>query len=386
MSHCAKTAGVLVVTTALLALGAGVALADSAVDHPAGTTSADPMYPSAATGDAVFFNATPWTATVTDPVNGIGGTWTLPSGKTLLLTHSQLQQFFTPKVAIEVTPPGAAEDDYILRTDQTQPGINSCAADPLSSSDVGCVSQAPNQVAGQSGPTQYSFWSTDPSQTQSPVFDAAASGNDPAAMGEFLSDIANIQPSWIAFTPDPADAITWGQGPQALAGSPIWNCGAGQAHDEIGGSSEHSESTNVQGTLSVEQGIKLFDTVNTSITLSISAGHSWTTTTTDSQTKSKDIDPWNVGWLTSQPSTETVTGTVMLNGNAPKPIEFRNVSFSEPGMNPTNDPNLNYTYVAHARPMTQDEITKECGGIPSNSVGHQVVGGSIADVAAGAAG
>ncbi len=64
------------------------------------------------------------------------------------------------------------------------------------------------------------------------------------------------------------------------------------------------------GTFTFTQGIKLFDTVDTSISASVSVGHTWTNSTTDTYTIGENIPAYNVGWLGSIPSTESVTGTV----------------------------------------------------------------------------
>ncbi len=50
------------------------------------------------------------------------------------------------------------------------------------------------------------------------------------------------------------------------------------------------------------------------------------------------------------PATETVHGAVTMTGNASAGINFNNVTFSEPGRDPSNDPAQAYTYVRELRP------------------------------------
>ena len=78
-------------------------------------------------------------------------------------------------------------------------------------------------------------------------------------MGNFLSGIENIRPGWVTYAPKKAHPVSWGTGPQALAGSPVWNCGGGDAQLQVGGQAQHSETTNITGTISVAQGVCLFD-------------------------------------------------------------------------------------------------------------------------------
>ena len=129
---------------------------------------------------------------------------------------------------------------------------------------------------------------------------------------------------------------------------------------------------NISASIAVQQQIKLFDTVNTSITATFSIGHAWTDTTTDIHTETDSIKPEWVGWLSAIPSTETVTGTVTMQGNSPVPINFANVTFSEPGRNASGNPALNFSDVAHEFPMTANQITNICGDGPSNHVRHVV--------------
>src|SRR6476619_4374682 len=156
--------------------------------------------------------------------------------------------------------PDRADADYntystltsIVHLTGYQPGVNSCAIDG-DQYNVGCIVQTPNLLIGEHSPTQISIWATNPNETQPVDFDASDPGADKAAMGNFLSGIATLQPSWITFGPD-ADPVTWGTGPQDLAGPVVRNCDAGDANEQIGGGSTHEESTSVTGTVSVTQG------------------------------------------------------------------------------------------------------------------------------------
>ena len=54
-----------------------------------------------------------------------------------------------------------------------------------------------------------------------------------------------------------------------------------------------------RGGVSGKPGVVQFDTVDTSISASISVGHTWTNSTTDSYTIGHDIPSHSVGWLGS---------------------------------------------------------------------------------------
>ena len=146
------------------------------------------------------------------------------------------------------------------------------------------------------------------------------------------------------------------------------------------------------GTFGITQGVKLFDTVDTEISASISVGHTWTSSTTDSYSIGENIPAHSVGWLGSIPSTETVSGTVTATSTPGYPIVFSNISFTEPGMNKANNPALDYQYVPHARAMTQDEIATYCqmnnaaDTTRHDTTRHEgiVTGGNVSDVTAGA--
>ena len=98
-------------------------------------------------------------------------------------------------------------------------GVSSCPDN--GTGGVGCVIHTPNVRAGEDVPTQISVWGVDPDQTQQVNFDATAPGADPAAMGNFLSDIALTQPGWISFNPADVNPISFGPG---LRARPVRRC------------------------------------------------------------------------------------------------------------------------------------------------------------------
>ncbi len=116
-------------------------------------------------------------------------------------------------------------------------------------------------------------------------------------------------------------------------------------------------------------------------------GHTWTNSTTDSYTIGHDIPSKSVGWLGSIPSTETVSGTVTATTQSGYPVSIANITFTEPGVDKTNNPALEYQYVPHDRPMTPDEINTYCSvGSAATTTRHDsiVTGGTVPDVTAGA--
>jgi hypothetical protein len=249
---------------------------------------------------------------------------------------------------------------------------------------MGCLVQTPNVLAGESGPMQISIWTTNPKHNGVTTnFDANT--GDKVAMGNMLAGLATLSPSFVTFDPN-VDTVNWGYGPQAQAGPAVWNCNTAEANEQIGGGATHEEATNVTGTFTFTQGIKLFDTVDTSISASISVGHTWTNSTTDTYSIGENIPAHNVGWLGSIPSTESVTGTVTAMSTPGYPISFSNITFTEPGLNKANNPALDYQYVPHARAMTQDEINTYCVSNSASSTAHNnvVTGGTVPDVTVGA--
>ncbi len=383
------TVGLAAVGIAGLA-GATATAATAATAHPANLrTATGPHYPNAKTGDIIFFNATPWTESIGQEIDGSNAIARIGPGQSVLIPQAQVASTLTPYAAMEVRYNYGIESysdvDAVL-THGNAPGVQSCAegTNGYLSPGLGCIVQTPNVTAGEAGPTQISMWNTEGSRQSDPLnLDANAADADPTAMGNFLSGIADIRSSWITFNPDQANPISWGHGPQTLAGAPYWNCGSGEAQEQIGGQAQHSETTTVTATVSVQQQIKLFDTINTSITASVSAGHAWTDSTTDTHSESKNVDPMNVAWINSVPATENVTGSVTMTGNAAQPINFANVTFSEPGRNQSGNPALDYAYVAHSRAMTQDEINTYCGGSGPDGSNHVVIGGTVGDITAG---
>lgn len=363
-------AGVLVGATAAAAQASTPGAGPGAVGSPPQTT------PKA--GDAVFLNASPDMAVLTGSWDTDESGVAILPGHSVVLTAAQLNA--GPDMSIDLRPADGTDPTFIFAGLTDQPGIHSCAAKAASNPNVSCVAQVP---AGGQGPTQYTVWESEAHQDSTNTIDTTAPGVDTGAIGNFLSGMRSFQPGWITFAADPSIAPTWGTGKQVQAGPVVWNCGQGQAHTEIGGTAEHSESSSLEVSATVGISADLFDLVNTSLSTTITGGNTWTDTTTTSHTESKDIDPFSKGWMTSEPSTQTVTGTITMTGNATRPIQFTDVTFTEPGRNPSNNPNLDYAYVAHSLPMTQDEITQQCTAGPT-ALAHTVTGGSVPDITAGA--
>ena len=341
-----RIAGTVLAATALMGCGVGAASAALA------------SAPPAKAGDVVVFNATPWAEWIYD--NNDNNYTTVDSGQTATFTAADIKtKFPTGQMRTYNTYSTLTS---IVHLTGYQPGVNSCAIDG-DQYNVGCIIQTPNLLIGEHSPTQISIWATNPNETQPIDFDASDPGADRTAMGNFLSGIATLQPSWITFGPD-ADPVTWGSGPQDLAGPVVRNCDAGDANEQIGGGSTHEESTSVTGTVSVTQGLNFLDLVDTQVSASISVGHTWTTSTETNYSVNKTIPSNYVGWMTSTAATMIVTGTVTMNGNSPVPINFHNVSFAEPGINQTGNPDLDYSYTAHSQAMTPDQIQQFCGSQP----------------------
>ncbi|WP_395728652.1 hypothetical protein [Nakamurella sp.] len=378
MTTIRKTMVTALTALALTGLGAGVAAAAQVGDG---------------IPDITFFNASPYTMDVTGvdqpimPANIIaeiapGQSVTVPgytlqarAGTGINVSEGDRQTHVTDISAIQITgyQPGVATGCTPFRG-------------RTNAKEMGCMVQTPNVIAGESGPMQISIWTANPKRNGAATdLDATAAGSDPAAMGNFLSGLATINPSSVSFDTN-VDSVGWGTGKQMMAGAPVWNCGSEDANEQIGGGATHEESTSVTGTLTLTQGIKLFDTVDTDISVSISAGHTWTSSTTDTYTVGENIAPHNVGWLGSIPSTETVTGAVTATPAGADPVVISHISFTEPGQSQPGKPA--YQYVTHTRAMTQDEISTYC--TPSAVAGSTrhldtVTGGTVGDVSGGTA-
>jgi hypothetical protein len=367
---------------ALTGLGAGVAAA-------APTTKVGDGTP-----DITFFNASPYTMAVTgiDQPNIPGNTVAVVAPGQSSTVPSYYLQGHGITAGLDVTEFDRADhvsDISAIRITGYQPGVaTGCTPWPgrTNAPEMGCMVQTPNVIAGENGPMQISIWTANPQHNGVPTnLDATAAGADPGAMGNFLAGLATMNPSSISFDTN-VDSVAWSTGKQVVAGPPVWNCGTEDANEQIGGGATHEESTNVTGTLTLTQGIKLFDTVDTDISLSISAGHTWTSSTSDTYTVGENIPAHNVGWLGSIPSTETVTGTVTATPNAGYPIVISHISFTEPGQNQPGKPA--YQYVTHTRTMTQDEINTYCTPLGTAGAAHHgdvVTGGTVADATAGSA-
>lgn len=378
MNVLRKTAVAVLAAAALTGLGAGVASAAPATQLGSGQQ------------DVRFFNASPYKMFVAKVDGGAApAIRDIEPGQSLTVpAYALAQDGMSPQ--LEVAEYDDSQNIYDISAIQVigyQPGVTPCQAIPGRSNakEMGCLVQTPNVLAGESGPMQVSIWTVNPKHNGVTTNLDATTG-DKVAMGNWLSGLAAYNSSFVSFDPN-VDTVSWGYGPQAQAGPAVWNCGAGNSNETIGGGATHEESTNVTGTFTVTQGIKLFDTVDTSISASISVGHTWTSSTTDSYTIGHDIPSRSVGWLGSIPSTETVSGTVTATTQAGYPVTVSNITFTEPGVDKTNNPALEYQYVPHDRPMTQDEINTYCvSNTAANTTRHNdiVTGGTVPDVTVGA--
>lgn len=378
MNVLRKTAVAVLAAAAITGIGAGVASAAPATDLGSGQQ------------DVRFFNASPYKMIVAKVDGGANpDVQGIEPGQSLTLPAYELaQRGMSGQLEVaEYDPTQNIYDISAIEISGYQPGVTPCQPIPGRSNakEMGCLVQTPNVLAGESGPMQVSIWTVNPKHNGVTTTLDANTG-DKVAMGNWLSGLAAYNSSFVSFDPN-VDTVAWGYGQQAQAGPAVWNCGAGTANETIGGGATHEESTNVTGTFTVTQGIKLFDTVDTSISASISVGHTWTSTTTDSYTIGHDIPSHRVGWLGSIPSTETVSGTVTATTQAGFPVSISNITFTEPGVDKTNNPALEYQYVPHDRDMTQDEINTYCGSSPVASttrVNDVVTGGTVPDVTVGA--
>jgi len=379
MTIVRKTMVTALAALALTGLGAGVAAAAQTGD---------------AAPDITFFNASPYSMAVTgvDQPNSPGNRIAvIAPGQSQTVPGYYLQGHGITN-GLDVTewdPNAHVSDISAIQITGYQPGVaTGCTPWPgrTNAKEMGCMVQTPNVIAGESGPMQISIWTANPQRNGAATdLDATAAGADPAAMGNFLSGLATIDPSSVSFDTN-VDSVAWSTGKQVMAGAPVWNCGSEDANEQIGGGATHEESTSVTGSLTLTQGIKLFDTVDTDISVSISAGHTWTSSTTDTYTVGENIASHNVGWLGSIPSTETVTGTVTATPAGADPVVISHISFTEPGQSQPGKPA--YQYVAHTRAMTQDEINTYCTpGAVAQTTLHldTVTGGTVDDVSAGTA-
>ena len=380
MNVIRKTAVAVLAAAALTGIGAGIASAAPAAQSTG----------SQAQQDIRFFNASPYTMFVAKVDGGADPAFRgIQPGQSVTVSAATLAQRGMSgqlEVAEYDYSQGVTDIDAINTTGY-QPGGTPCVpvAGRSNAAEMGCFVQTPNTLAGESGPMQVSIWTTNPKHN-GVATNLDANTGDKVAMGNLLDGLATFNPAFVTFDPD-ADSVSWGYGPQAQAGPAVWNCGTDEANEQIGGGATHEESTNVTGTFGITQGVKLFDTVDTEISASISIGHTWTSSTTDSYSIGENIPAQSVGWLGSIPSTETVSGTVTATSTPGYPIVFSNISFTEPGMNKANNPALDYQYVPHSRAMTQDEIATYCQmNNAANTTRHDsiVTGGTVPDVTAGA--
>lgn len=348
--------------------------------------------------DVRFFNASPYQMIITrvgdpnDPYADLANPIApaISPGQSLTMSKADLARARVAPTHVKNSQLEVAEVDQgsgvmdldAIQVSGYQPGMSTCMPAPGRTmvKEMGCIVQTPDVQAGESGPMQVSIWTTNPSHYgQATSLDANT--GDKASMGNFLSALA-VNRSWVTFQPD-VDTVSWGSGEPTQAGQAVWNCGSGDANEQVGGAATHEESTNVTGSLGIANRVKLFGAVNASI----SAGPPWTTSTSDSNSASENIASHDVGWLDSIPSTETVSGSVTATTMAGYPVVFSHISFTEPGVDKTNDPGLEYEYVARSRAMTSDEITTHCGSSSAaNATNHDgiVIGGSIPDAADGA--
>lgn len=371
-----KTAVAVLAAAALTGIGAGVASAAPATNLTGGKQ------------DVRFFNASPYRMFVARVDQGLSPMiQDIEPGQSATMSAAQLAGLNGQLEVGEIDNAQNVADIDAISVSGYQPGVAACQPVPGRSNapEMGCLVQTPNVLAGESGPMQVSIWTLNPKHNGATT-NLDANAGDKVAMGNWLSGLAALNPAYVTFDPN-VDTVGWGYGPQAQAGPAVWNCGAGNANETIGGGATHEESTNVTGTFSITQGIKLFDTVDTEISASISVGHTWTNSTTDSYTIGHDIPSKSVGWLGSIPSTETVSGTVTATTQSGYPVSIANITFTEPGVDKTNNPALEYQYVPHDRPMTPDEINTYCSvGSAATTTRHDsiVTGGTVPDVTAGA--
>jgi len=376
MNVLRKTAAAVLAAAALTGVGAGIASAAPATHLGSGQQ------------DVRFFNASPYRMFVAKVDQGLSPMiQDIEPGQSATMAADWLAGLNGQLEVGEIDTSQNVADVSAIKIAGYQPGVTPCQAIPgrTNAPEMGCLVQTPNVLAGESGPMQVSIWTVNPKHN-GVTTNLDANTGDKVAMGNWLSGLAAYNPPFVSFDPN-VDTVSWGYGPQAQAGPAVWNCGAGNSNETIGGGATHEESTNVTGTFTITQGIKLFDTVDTSISASISVGHTWTNSTTDSYTIGHDIPSHSVGWLGSIPSTETVSGTVTATTQPGYPVTISNITFTEPGVDKTNNPALEYQYVPHDRPMTQDEINSYCvmnNAASTTRDNNIVTGGTVPDVTAGA--
>ena len=210
-----KTAVAVLAAAALTGLGAGVASAAPAAHLGSGQQ------------DIRFFNASPYQMFVAKVDGGAAPTLQgIQPGQSVTVSAASLAQYGMSgqlEVAEYDYSQGVTDIDAI-KTTGYQPGVSPCVPVPGRSNngEMGCLVQTPNALAGDSGPMQISIWTSNPKHN-GVTTNLDANTGDKVAMGNFLSGLATLNPSFVTFDPN-VDTVNWGYGPQTEAGPAMWNC------------------------------------------------------------------------------------------------------------------------------------------------------------------
>lgn len=237
-----KTAVAVLAAAALTGIGAGVASAAPATNLTGGQQ------------DVRFFNASPYRMFVARVDQGLSPMiQDIEPGQSATMSDAQLAGLNGQLEVGEIDNAQNVADIDAISVSGYQPGVAACQPVPGRSNapEMGCLVQTPNVLAGESGPMQVSIWTLNPKHNGATT-NLDANAGDKVAMGNWLSGLAALNPAYVTFDPN-VDTVGWGYGPQAQAGPAVWNCGAGNANETIGGGATHEESTNVTGTFSITQ-------------------------------------------------------------------------------------------------------------------------------------
>ena len=137
---------------------------------------------------------------------------------------------------------------------------------------------------------------------------------------------------------------TFPTGPWSRGSAVVVNDSSGPVTLTLGGGDTKEETTSIGLELSWSTSLDILGLVNQQVSASITGGKDWTTSATDSQSYSVDIDPNHQGWLEWAVSSAQITGdftftwTPPSGGVTPAGITYHinNATVTQPGRN--NDP------------------------------------------------
>ena len=106
-----------------------------------------------------------------------------------------------------------------------------------------------------------------------------------------------------------------------------------------------------------------------SVSLKLSASHSWGTTTADTVTIDAEVEPGQVVWVEEAQSNATYTGTYSFTANGIN-YQVTNVTITTPASKDTNDPLTAVTYRIVQEPISQ--VAQAVGAAQNTFNAHQL--------------